>query len=407
MKKILSVSLAVLMAALLFVPALAADYTVTFVQPSAAYEGGYTFAKVELLEDGVTSAVKFEEDPNGIYVYYSERYLTLDDIYESYWDQVPPERYSPAAFSETESMASGETLVFAVFTSPVYNAATATVLVNSKKLEPSKDGFYRVTVDRNLTIRVVEDDENGLTGLQKNLFDVKMTSDDGFNVKAPMGQGYKATPYGGDFNFRVKVKKGYSAASMKVGVVRDVPENNFLGEFDSLGNLLNKNEILVSTGVDSEGCRLYTIKNVTSNCSIVVTGVREEKKVDILNMLLKILRQILDFLGIKIGFVDNMTNEYTVRVDNQAASTGVTWTFLGGGDENTDGTLTVMSGNGVTLQVVKQNEDQNVTVSWPGNDDGAYTTNWVGKRDASTGRTIFVANFNVDAISADTVITIR
>lgn len=415
MKKILSVTLAALMIALLCAPAFAADRTITFVQPSQKILDAcadlislkpyskahpYVFAKVE---DG---AVKYVEDPDGPYVYYSERYMTLDDIYETYWDRVPPERYIPDAYSEHETIADGETLVFAVFTNPAYNAHSATVFVNNVRLNPSpQDGFYYVKADRNLTIRVLEDDENGQPGLQKNMYNVAMGSGDGFNVKTLADEGYKAAPYGGEFNFRIKIKKGYTASAMKVGLVRDVPEENFMEDFDSVGNIMNRNEMLTSVGVDADGCRLYKVTNVTSNCKIVVTGVREDKKAEILTMLLKILRKILDFLGVQIAFVDDMTNEYIVSVDNQAS--GVTYNFLSGGTANEDGTLSVMSGNSVTLQVIKRAENQNVSVNWTEDDNFTYATNWVGKREASTGETIFVATYNIDSIKADTVIRIR
>ena len=400
MKKTFSVFLAALMLLTLLVPAFAADHTVTFVQPSEAYAGGYAFAKVE---DGIVS---FYEDPDGIFVYYTGRYMTLDDIYENYWDQVPPERYSPFTYGETESVPDGETLVFSLITSPVYNAASATVLVNKVKLEPSADGFYRVKADRDLTIRVLEDDENGLPGLQKNLFDVAMTSDDGFVAKPLAGEGYKATPYGGDFHFRIRIKKGYSASAMTVAVVRDVPEKDYMGELDVVGNFLNRNEVLTSDGVDAEGCRLYTVKNITSNCRIVVTGVRAEKNTNILSMLLKVLRKILDFLGVHIAVVDDLTNEYKMTVDNRAP--GVTYTFLSGGVANEDGSLTVTSGNSVTLQVIKSDKDQVVNVSWDTNAASAdYATVWTGKRDAATGKTIFVANYNIDEVKSDVVVSIR
>ncbi len=400
MKKVLSITLSVIMAALLLAPAFAAGFTVKFVQPSAEYAGGYCFAKVE------NGAVKFVEDPNGIFVFYSNRYMTLDDIYESYWDKVPPERYSPEEFAETETMNSGDTLVFALVTSPEYNAASATVLVNKTKLDPSPDGLYRVTVDRNLTVRVVEKDESGLSGLQKTLFNIKMANGEGYAVKPLKGESYKAAPYGGDFSFRVKIKNGYSASSMKVGVVQDGSIGDFETDFDVLNNILNPDSLLTSTGIDEDGCRLYTIKNVRSDCRIVVTGVREEKKSTVLTMILRILRKILDFLGVKVQFLDDMTNEYTVSVNNEAANVG--YTFLSGGELQEDGSCLVMSGSGVTLQVVKHDPYQDVHVTWaPGNEDGSFTTNWVGKRDPETGNTVYIANFNIDAVKGDTVVTIR
>ena len=400
MKKILSITLSVLMCALLLVPAAAASHTVTFVQPSAAYEGGYCFAKVE---DG---AVKYVEDPNGIFVYYSNRYLTLDDIYEDYWDQVPPERYSPDEYAGDLSFDDGETLTFAVVTSPEYNQSTVTVIVNHVVLEPGADGLYRVIVDRNLNISVLETDENGMTGLQKTLFNVKLVSGEGYALKPLKGESYKATPYGGDFNFRIKIKSGYTAASMKVGVIRDASIGDFAAEFDTLNNIINPDSLLTSTGIDEDGCRLYTLHNVTSECRVVVTGVREEKTSNVLTIFLRILRKILDFLGVKIQFVDDITNEYSVTVNNAASN--VEYSFIAGGEAQLDGSYLVMAGSGATLQVIKHVEDQEVSVSWaPGNESGTYTTNWVGKRDPKTGHTVFIATYNIDNIKSDITVSIN
>ena len=403
MKKVLSVTLSVLMIALLLTPVLAAGtHTVTFVQPSGEYAGGYTFAKVE------NGAVQFAEDPNGIYVYYSDRYMTLNDIYENYWDEVPPERYSPVAFAATETFSDGEFLVFDVVTSPKYDQKTVTVMVNNTKLNRSDDGLFRVTVKSNLNIRVLEKDENGIMGLQRTMFNVKLASGEGFSAKMPAGESYKGTYYGDSFIFRVKVKKGYSASSMKVSVLRGVEAGmGYMEEFESVAGLLGYAEQLTSYSQDSEGCRLYKVENVTSDCHLIVTGVREEKKANIISMLLKVLRQILNFLGIKIQFVDDMTDEFTVNVNNTLASNGVAYNFLSG-TANENGSLTVMSGNGAVLEVIKSDIDQKVKVSWaPGNETGEYATNWVGKRDKDTGNTIYVATYYIDNIKGDVSVNIE
>ncbi len=416
MKKVLSVTLSVLMVALLLVPAFAAGgNTVTFTQPSsklktqsAAIDGlapffkdnPYVFAKVE------NNAIKYVQQADGPYVFYDNRYMTLDNIYESYWDQVPPERYVPDTYGSSVSVAEGETLVFTVVTSPVYNAATATVLVNGTKLNPDPYGLYKLTVHGSVTIRLMEDNENGEMGLQRSLFNVKLVSGEGFAAKAPLGEGYKGTFYGDDFYFRVKVKKGYSASGMKVAVLRDVTEDmDFMAEFDTVTNLMGMSEPLTSYGVDEENCRLYKVPHVTSDCRLVITGVREEKTANILTMILRVLRRILDLLGIKIQFVDDMTDEFKVTVNNTLP--GVSYSFLSG-TANEDGSLTVMSGSGATLQVVKENQNQNVRVAWtPGNENGEFLTNWVGKRDPKTGETVFVATYNLDNIRSDLTVTIE
>ena len=416
MKKAISVALAVLMTALLFIPAFAAGYTVTFVGPSAAYQNetdndgnalgdAYKFVKpADPNNEG--AGMLFEEDENGEFVYYDDRYMTLDNIYEQYWDRVPPERYSPVTYAATESFSSGDVLVFFVLTSRKYNGATVTVLVNDVKLTPSSSGAYREVENKNMTIKVLETSATGGAALERNHYNVKMISGDGYNVKPALGETYHYTFFGDDFNFRIKLKKDYSASGMKVCVVRGVDlEHDELGDFDSLGNILGRNEELKSTGVDAEGCRTYTLKNVTSDCKIIVSGVREEKKADVLTWIKRIIRMILQFFGVEIEELDGILNECNVTINNTAP--GVVCKVLTTVETATsDNSFTITGGSGITFQLTKTDPDQVVNVTWTGMNDAGYNPTWTAKVDNETGRTIYTAIYNVDNIKEDTVITI-
>ena len=416
MKKAISVALAVLMTALLFIPVFAAGYTVTFVGPSAAYQNetdndgeplgdAYCFVKPADPNDE-SAGMLFEEDENGEYVYYDNRYMTLDNIYEQYWDRVPPERYSPVTYAATESFSSGDVLVFFVNTSKKYNAATVTVMANDVKLTPASSGAYRVTVNKNLTIKVLETSASGGAALERNHYNVKMISGDGYNVKPVIGEAYHYTYFGDDFNFRIKIKKDYSASGMKVCVVRNVDlDHDELGDFDSLGNIIGRNEELKSTGVDADGCRTYTLKNVTSDCKIIVSGVREEKKADVLNWIKRIIRMILQFFGVEIEELDGILNECNVTINNNAP--GVICKVLTTVETATsDNSFTITGGSGISFQLSKTDPNQTVNVTWTGMNDTGYKPTWSGKVDPETNQIVYTAIYNVDNIREDTVITI-
>ena len=116
-------------------------------------------------------------------------------------------------------------------------------------------------MDRNLNIEVKE------SVLETNHYNVVLTSGQGYSLKMLQGENYRVVYYGGDFKFRVKLVSGYSDADMSVTVVRGSSAlSQFLGDdADLLSRIDGSSETLVSDGVDSEGCRTYTIKNITSN----------------------------------------------------------------------------------------------------------------------------------------------
>ena len=408
MKKVLSVFLAALMLLLCMAPAFAADpagaYTVTFTQPSAAFEGAYSFVK------SVDGVAQFVEDPDGIYVFYDNRYMTLDNIFESYWDQVPPERYSPEAFEPTVTLSEGEVLSFQVVTSPEYNAATVAVFINGVPAEKNVKGEYTVMADQNLTIHVAEHNDNNEPVLLKNHYNVTLSSGDGYRVRTLKDENYSVVYYGGSFCFRIKAISGYTLSAAKVAVQRgsDMLSDVIGEDFGMIGNLTGKNEMLTSYGEDSEGYRLYKIDNITSDCKVIVSGVREEKSAGILSFLKRILRLILAALGIKIDALDKMTSYHNVTIDSTAAN-NVTYKVLRSGidDNDTDSSFTCMNGDGASIVVTKKSLDQNVNVFWtPGNETGTYSVSWRAEYDYLTGETLYSAVYNIENITADTVVKI-
>ncbi len=418
MKKSLSVFLAALMLLFSLVPAFAADgdvtepgdttetgttYNVTFTPPSAAFAGGYIFAKT------VNGEVQYEEDEDGIYVFFEERYMLLSNIYPQYHDRVPPERYSPVEWKGTEKVAEGETVSFKVITSEEYNVHTASVFINGTPATLNARDEYTVYVDKDLTIKVAEYDSNNQPALLKNHYNVKLTSGDGYKVKTLKNENYNVVYYGGEFYFRVKIDSDYSASGMTVSVQRGSNDlSEFIGEdFDALGTIMGTNEVLTSYGIDEDNCRLYKIENITTDCKVIVSGVQESDSVGIMATLKRILRLILNLLGIKLDILDSLTAVYTVTIDAGSAD-GVTYDVIrSSSDELTPTEFEVMSGDGITIVVTKKDINQNVNVFWdPGNELGTYQTNWVLDYNTITGEITYSAIYNIDNITADTHIVI-
>lgn len=415
MKKTLSVLLAVLLLSLTIAPVFAAGGTVTFIGPSAAYKNE-TNSAGKALGDAYwyvmadeTGAMSFHEDDGGKYVLYDNQYyVTKEQLYDYVWNELKnTQRYSPDLFPCDEPVSiADEFLVFYVQTSPKYNASTVSVLVNNERVEPSAEGAYRVKASGNMTVRVVETSSTGATGLQRNFYTVKMASDEGYNVIPQIGEAYHYAFYDDDFNFRIRIKRNYSASGMKVYVMRGVDlQHDEMGDLDFIATFLGDAEELKPTGIDAEGCRTYTLKNVTSDCKLLVSGVKEEKKNDIMSILKRILRMILNFFHIEIKELDNFVNQYTVTVNNNAAD-GVDYEIVSGKADGADkANFKVDGGSGVTLQVTKRS-DVDVNVSWTGMNADGYKTTWTAKTERATGDTIYTATYTIDNIQGDTTVTI-
>ncbi len=414
MKKTISILLAVLMIAFTLVPAFAAEgenaegeesattYNVSFQAPSSAFEGGYRYAK------SINGEIQYVEDPDGEYVFFEGRYMLPSNIVHP--EDVPDERFSPVEYKGTVEVEEGETVAFKVITSEKYNVYTAAVFINGMPAQLNAQDDYVVYVDRDIIIHVAEYDENGNEALLRNHFNVKLTSGDGYKVKTLKNENYEVTYYGDYFDFRVQISSGYSAAGMKVSVQRGKAVlGGFLDEEDSdmLVGIMGGTEPLTSYGVDEDGCRLYRIENITTDCRIVISGVQEESSVGIMAFLKRILRLILDFLGIKLDILDSFTAVYEVNIDASQAD-GITYQVIRSEeDELTPSSFKVTSGEGVTIVVTKKDPTQDVRVMWtPGNELGNYQTQWLVDYNTMTGEVTYVAVYNIDNISADTQVII-
>ncbi len=413
MKKTISVILSVLFVFMTLVPAFAAEgdtagaetqkFNVTFTAPSQEFEGGYMFVKT------VDGEIQYVPDAEGEYVFFEGRYMLPSNIIDP--ADVPEERFSIVQWDDFNEIPAGETVAFKVVTSEKYNVLTAVVFINGTPTQQNALDEYTVYVDRDINISVGEYDENGQPSLLRNHFNVKLTSGDEYKVLTLKNEYYHVTYYGDSFRFRVKVKSGYSAAGMKVMVQRGKGILNGLlddEDLDSITGLIGGAEVLSSYGVDEDGCRLYQIDNITTDCKIIVSGIQEEGSAGILAMFKRILRLILDFLGIKIDFIEDITAYYNVKVDGAQAPDGVTYQVIR--STTTDpapSEFTVGGGDGISIIVTKNSIDQDVRVMWtPGNETGTYQTEWIPSYDHMTGKTSYSAIYNVDNISADTVVTI-
>lgn len=413
MKKTLSVFLAALMMLFCLVPGFAAEgenatgtkHHVTFVPPDTQYvdEDAFIFAKT------VSGEIQYQPDPEGDYVFFDNRYMLPSNIINP--EDVPEERFSPVEWDMNNEIAAGETIAFKVITSEKYNVHTAAVFINGEPAYANAQDEYAVYVDGDITIDVAEIDENGQEALLRNHFNVKLTSGDGYKVMTRKGDNYQVVYYGGDFYFRVKILSGYTASGIKVSVFRG---NSVLGGFldeedgDMLLGVMGGTEALTSYGIDEDGCRLYKIENITTDCRILVSGVQEESSAGIMAFFKRIIKLLLDIFGIKLDILDSFIATYTVNIDS-AESDGVTYEVLrSSSDELAPNEFMVSAGDGVTIVVRKQSLDQNVTVMWtPGNEFGTYATDWVVDYDTMTGEVSYVAVYNIDNISADTQIVIR
>jgi len=413
MKKTISVILSVLFVFMTLVPAFAAEgdtagagtqnFNVTFTAPSKDFEGGYMFVKT------VNGEIQYVPDAEGEYVFFNGRYMLPSNIIDP--EDVPEERFSVVEWDDFNEVAEGETVSFKVVTSEKYNVLTAVVFINGAPTQQNALDEYTVYVDRDINISVGEYDENGQPALLRNHFNVKLTSGDEYKVLTLKNEYYHVTYYGDSFRFRVKVNSGYSAAGMKVMVQRGKGILNGLlddEDLDSITGLIGGAETLTSYGVDEDGCRLYEIENITTDCKVIVSGVQKEGNVGILSMLKRIIRLILDFLGIHLDFIEDITAYYNVKVDGAQAPDGVTYQVIR--STTTDAApseFTVTGGDGISIIVTKDSIDREVTVMWtPGNETGTYQTEWIPSYDHITGKTSYSAIYNVDNISADTVVTI-
>lgn len=423
MKKSISVFLAMLLIALSVAPAFAAGgtHSIRFTQPSTEFAGAYHFVKSVNGE-----FTDFVEDPDGGYGFYSvdENYYYIDNLTDEsrkVFDNAAPGspesvRYSPADY-ENGSVDDGVTVTFRVITSEMYDENSVAVLCNGDVVQKNSYGEFAVVADRDLVFSVQERDENNAPVLLKNHFIITLTSGDGYSAKPLRNTNNKAVYYGEDYEFRVKITKGYNGDNMKVKVVRG---SSFLSEYlgeeaDALAGIMGEAESLSSTGVDPDGYRTYKIKNVTTDCKVLISGVNKDSSSGVLAMLKRILRLLLGLLGINLdsllGEENNPLAAYTVSLNANITAGGVTYQTNPAFKYNNDTgkyEAEVLNGECITVIVTKQSENQNVSVTWEpkGEDAGDYSVNWQSYYDFNTQKTTWSAVWYVDNISANTTINI-
>ena len=433
MKKTLSVLIAVLMIALTMVPVVMAEgtYNVTFTPSSGTLNNYGLTEESYYFVQSTEGKMTFVEDPNGKYYLANDgNYYTADRIAFDPSDPTPRKTYSPVRYEGTVSFNEGETVSFKVLTNDVYNAASVALSINGSRIYPDTHGEYKVLADKNLTVTVNE------SALMRNHFSVKLTSGEGYSVKNVQGESAHFALYGDDFKFRIRIGSGYSDADLKVVVIRG---GNELAEF--MGDDLDAarafigfgTETLVSDGVDSEGCRTYTIKNVTTDCKVMVSGVRTQKKADILTYLKRILKMILDALHIDSSFLGltEMVAYRDVHFDDSAFNgVDADYILLSGvfdefkptlQDDQGRGYFTVMNGESVTVRISTRRDSGLVTVDpntgktssslgvhWKVGDreTTSYSNNWSASYDVSTGYVYYSTTFIVDNVNAETFITL-
>ena len=481
MKKVLSVFLAVLLVLSCTVPAFAASeegYNVKFRGPSDTLkafssqiesnlgidlEDEYYF--VRCTETGEFAkymlAPDFMQGTENGYIYYDRttggqavpegdvntgcyaaengRFIRYSDIlFDEDKARFDGTRYLPLRISESDVYEAGEKIIFRVITNEMFDVTTAVVEVydmdktgsaaadpvneNGEVLAPTQTGAYVVTADRNMTVGVREYDKSSYDNspvLMRNRFLVKMPTGDGYAVKTLANQNNKYVYYGDDFDFRVKITKGFSGSGMKVSVVRGTNGlAEFVEEAEFLDQFMGNSENLASIGVDESGYRTYRIKGVTSACRVSVSGVTEESKTGILNMLKRILRYILHAFGISIPFLEeSFLNDYDVHIDSRGITgKGINYEVTSSADATSGGDFKVMSGEGVAIHIVKKDIDQEVDVNWVFKDDsgnviggkpeGYNAGSWKANYNRYTGETTYSIDYYIDGIAADTDITI-
>ncbi|MBQ6065940.1 MAG: hypothetical protein IJK89_03885 [Clostridia bacterium] len=429
MKKTLSVILAMLLIACTLLPAFAegGTFNVTFRAPSAEMEPDEAGTPAYTYYRSVNGEfAEFVEDPDGGYGFYSEdqHFYYIDDLTDrsrKVFDEAEPGspesvRYSPAQCVDGPVEA-GSAVAFKVFTNDVYDADTVIVMCNGRIVEKNEYDEYSVIADRDLSFSVLERDANNVSVLLKNHFTVTLTSGDGYAAKPLKYQNNKVVEYGGEYTFRVKITKGFNGDNMKVKVIRGA---SFLAEYlgeeaDTLSSVMGDAEPLSSIGVDEDGYRMYKIKNITSDCKVLISGVNKDSSSGVLATLKRILRLILGLLGINLdsllGEDNNPLAAYTVTLDASAIDlTSVSYKTTPEFKYNAETgnyEVEVLNGECITIVVTKTREDKNVSVQWtPNNSDEAYSVNWQSFVSLGDQKTSWSAVWYVDGIAADTAITI-
>lgn len=439
MKKLFCLFLCVLMVAFACVPAgaveftetsmpapinsenTAGEFTVTFRQPSEDYKEGYWFATSKdgefnyILEDDPIKLADPEWLYNNDYIYdeKNDRFLLAKDIFDNYFPE-DPIYYTIEKMPDAMTVAAGTIVTFKVKTSPKYNQTTVVVRANGVNVTPNVKGEYSVLVNQDITISVVERNAANEEVLLRNHFFVYLPKgEDGeYRCRTLENTNYTVVYYGDSFDFRLVLGKDTVVNNLKITVTRG---SNMLAEelgFDPsavLGSLgLGEVETLTSYGTDASGARLYRVDNVTTDINLNVSGVKTKESNDTLNLILRILRMILNFLGISLPFLQDMNVTYNVTIQND--SNVLSYSVMEGAsqDELLGNVYAVGKNDNLTLIVYKQNVTDNVVVTWtPGNEAGGnHSSEWIEAYDQNNDRSYLYAIYNIDNITEDTLVSI-
>ena len=450
MKKFMCLLLSLLMTAGICVPAAAVDVTensdttvlnvspadmladdgdgefiVTFKQPTVnkeygdyykdAYwfavskDGDYNYILDE--EEGRTDEWKYEHD--FLYDEKNDRFVLAKDVIASYFPK-DPVYYTVEKMPETMAVAAGEIITFKVMTSPKFNPTTVVVRANGVNVQPNVKGEYSVLVNQDIVINVVERNAANEEVLLRNHFFVYLPKgEEGeYRCRTLENTNYTVVYYGDSFDFRLIQGKDTVVNNLAVTVTRG---SNTMSEelgFDPSGFLaqigIGSVEKLISYGTDASGARLYRVDNVTTDVSINVSGIKTKESSDTMNLIMRILRLICNFLGINLPFLKDMNVTHKVTIKND--SNVLDYAVMQGAtpDELYGNIYKVGTGDNLTLVVYKYSEAQNVTVTWaPGNEVGGnYASEWIADYDQNTNTAFYYAIFNIDNITADTLVTI-
>lgn len=439
MKKLLCVLLALLMTAFACVPAAAVsdlavntlpvasladdsegEFTVTFKAPSEEYKDGYWFTTSK---DGEFEFVR-ESDPVKLadpqwlyendYLYDAEndRYVLAKDVVKGFPEN--PVYYTTKRMPDTMAVASGEIVTFKVCTSPKYNPTTVVVRANGVNVAPNVKGEYSVLANQDIVVSVVERNAaNEEVLLRSHFFVYLPKGEDGeYRCRTLENTNYTVVYYGDSFDFRLILAKDTVVNNLAVTVQRG---SNALSEelgFDPSSFLnmigLGNAETLTSYGTDASGARLYRVENVTTDITVSVSGVKTKESSDTMTLILRILRMILNFLGINLPFLQdmNVTHAVTIKNDSNALDYAV---LQGASQDELDGNVyKVGTGDNLSLIVYKYDASQNVTVTWtPGNEAGGhYSSEWIADYDQAANRAYWYAIYNIDNINEATEVRI-
>ncbi|MBE6812106.1 MAG: hypothetical protein E7523_04405 [Ruminococcaceae bacterium] len=438
MKKLLCILLALMMTVFACIPAAAATdisvstlpgvdladdgdgmYTVSFTQPSEDYKDGYWFATSK---DGDYEYV-LEDDPEKLadpqwlyendYIYDEEndRYILAKDIIRGFPEN--PVYYTIKKMPGSMAVEAGEIVTFKVKTSPKYNQTTVVVRANGVNVQPNVKGEYSVLVNQDIVINVVERGENGEVLLRSHFFVYLPKGEEGeYRCRTLENTNYQVVYYGDSFDFRLVLGKDTVVNNLSVSVTRGkdtlseelgFDPSAILGQI-GLGNL----ETLTSYGTDATGARLYRVPNVTTDITINVSGVKTVESFNTMNLIMRILRFILNLLGINLPFLQDMNVTYDVTIKNDSSE--LDYTVLQGAtqDELNGNIYKVGNGDNISLVVYKYAANQDVTVTWtPGNEIGGnYASEWIADYDQNNERAYYYAIYNIDNITENTIVTI-